>query len=208
MKKNSRILIAALCLAMIPSFWFPLWNILLGAPQYPEGLHMEIWQDHLSGDLNTINGLNHYIGMQTIEEEDFPELNYIMWFVIGVIATGLLMAFIGNRWLYAGWYFIFLAIAAYGIYDFWQWEYIYGHNLDPAAPIKMEGMSYQPPLIGCKQLLNFTACSFPALGGILIMMMGTVSFCILAFEFYFRKKIETKHEKHNYDLRTAAAHIM
>ena len=55
-----------------------------------------------------------------------------------------------------------------GLIDFWHWEYDYGHNLDAAtAIIKIPGMSYQPPLIGTKQLLNFQAVSLPAAGGIL-----------------------------------------
>jgi hypothetical protein len=37
------------------------------------------------------------------------------------------------------------------------------------AIIKVPGMSYQPPLIGSKQLLNFRATSYPASGGILLI---------------------------------------
>lgn len=43
--------------------------------------------------------------------------------------------------------------------------YKYGHNLDPHAAIKVDGQSYQPPLVGYKQLLNFTALSMPDKGG-------------------------------------------
>ena len=48
--------------------------------------------------------------------------------------------------------------------DFWWWGYQYGHNLDPTAIIVVPDMTYQPPLIGTKQLLNFTASSWPAAG--------------------------------------------
>ena len=59
-------------------------------------------------------------------------------------------------------------MAIVGLVDFWKWEYSYGHDLDFAtAIIKVPGMSYQPPLIGSKQLLNFTASSWPAGGGVL-----------------------------------------
>ncbi|MCU0650108.1 MAG: hypothetical protein MUF00_19120, partial [Gemmatimonadaceae bacterium] len=48
----------------------------------------------------------------------------------------------------------------------WYWQYDYGHNLDVEnAPIKVPGMTYQPPLFGTKKLLNFTATSWPAIGG-------------------------------------------
>ena len=50
--------------------------------------------------------------------------------------------------------------------DFWRWEYDYGHDLDfEHAIIKVPGMTYQPPLIGPKQLLNFTACRGRTSGG-------------------------------------------
>lgn len=60
-------------------------------------------------------------------------------------------------------------------YDFWLWEYDYGHNLDPHAIIKIEGMSYQPPLFGTEQLLNFTASSYPAIGFAFIALGGLLA---------------------------------
>ena len=51
-----------------------------------------------------------------------------------------------------------------GMYDFYLWEYEYGHNLDPKAAIKIPGQGYQPPLIGSKQILNFKANSWPHIG--------------------------------------------
>ena len=54
------------------------------------------------------------------------------------------------------------------LYDYYIWGYDYGHNLNPHAAIKVPGMSYQPPLIGSKKLLNFTSTSWPAAGGIVI----------------------------------------
>jgi len=59
---------------------------------------------------------------------------------------------------------LLVAAGTVGMVDFYQWEFDYGHNLDPHAIIKIDGMSYQPPLIGSKQLLNFLAHSYPAIG--------------------------------------------
>jgi hypothetical protein len=61
----------------------------------------------------------------------------------------------------------FGVLGVVGLWDFWHWEHDYGHNLDfQHAIIKVPGMTYQPPLIGSKQLLNFTATSWPAAGAI------------------------------------------
>ena len=78
MNKNSKIQIALASLLLISLYFFPMWKINLSAPQYPEGLGLYIWVNKISGenpnDLNTINGLNHYIGMKIITPQDIPEL--------------------------------------------------------------------------------------------------------------------------------------
>lgn len=187
MKKLSVITLLLACLLMVPALFLPLWDIFLDAPQYPEGLHMEIWLSKLGGDVSTISGLNHYIGMKEISEEMFPEFSFMRQLVIGVIVSGVLVALLKKRPVYFIWFVLFLGIAAVGIYDFWQWEYDYGHNLSPTAAIKIPGMTYQPPLIGCKQLLNFNACSFPATGGLLIMSAGTLCFLVFLYEILYNK---------------------
>ena len=57
------------------SIVLPIWRIELDAPQYPEGLGLQIFSYKLGGDVAIINGLNHYIGMQTLHEENFIELD-------------------------------------------------------------------------------------------------------------------------------------
>ncbi len=188
MKKYSSILIALACLAMIISFFVPLWTVTLDAPQYPEGLTLQIWLSKLSGDVDIISELNHYIGMKKISVEMFPEFGYMSTIVIAVIVAGLITAIVRKKWLFIIWFVAFFAIAAIGIYDFWSWEYDYGHNLDPRAAIKIADQYYQPPLIGCKQLLNFNACSFPAGGCWVIIISGTISFLVFAYEMFFNRK--------------------
>jgi copper chaperone NosL len=95
-----------------------------------------------------------------------PELSIMPWLVGSVIVGGLIVAALGSRLLLLSWAGGFAGVAAVGLADFWRWTYDYGHNLDyENAIIKVPGMTYQPPLIGTKQLLNFTASSWPAAGG-------------------------------------------
>ena len=169
MTKLSRALLAVASVLLLGTFVLPLWRIDLVAPQYPEGLGMLIRINTVTGitpnDLANINGLNHYIGMKPIEPDAIPELRFMPWIVAGLAAFGLLGAALGRRRLLYGWLGGFVTLAVAGLIDFWRWEYDYGHNLDFAhAIIKVPGMTYQPPLIGTKQLLNFTAASWPALG--------------------------------------------
>ena len=172
MSSLSRILVAISSLLLIGLFVFPLWHVRLTAPQYPEGLGMNIRINTVEGatetDLNNINGLNHYIGMKTIDPQAIPELRFMPWIVGALILSGLAVAVLGRRKILYTWLAAFLTLGIVGLIDFWRWEYDYGHNLDAAtAIIKIPGMSYQPPLIGTKQLLNFQAVSLPGIGGIL-----------------------------------------
>lgn len=169
---SSRILLTAAAFALIISLFVPVWSIYLDAPQYPEGLKLQIWANAIAGDVDIINGLNHYIGMKTLHTGDFIEFKVLPYLISGFALLFLIVAFLARRrWLYAA----FVAFVIFGIVamaDFWKWEYDYGHNLDPNAAIKVPGMAYQPPLIGFKQLLNFGAYSVPAVGGYLFISAG------------------------------------
>jgi hypothetical protein len=170
-----RLLVLIASLLMIALYFFPLWSVRLTAPQYPEGLGMHIRINTVEGatenDLNNINNLNHYIGMKRIEATSIPELRYMPWIVAVIVVTGLVTAVVARRALIYAWASTFLAVALAGLVDFWRWEYDYGHNLDNEhAVLKIPGMTYQPPLIGGKQLLNFHASSWPAIGGVLAVI--------------------------------------
>lgn len=168
--RGPRLLATVAALLLLVVYVAPLWNIRLIAPQYPEGLGMHIRVNTVTGvkpmDIDNINGLNHYIGMKTIHPDTIPELRYMPWIVAGLIAGGLITALVARRRVLVLWGVLYLAVAVAGLIDFWKWEYDYGHNLDMTqAIIKIPGMSYQPPLIGSKQLLNFTASAWPGIGG-------------------------------------------
>jgi copper chaperone NosL len=169
MSRLERLLVAGGEVLIPLGYVTPLWRIQLIAPQYPEGLGLRIWVNQVRGarppDLNSINNLNHYIGMQRIEPDAISELRLMPWILGGLVVSGLVVAAVGRRKVLMGWLAGASLVAAAGLGDFWKWGYDYGHKLDPRAIIKIPGMSYQPPLIGSKQLLNFHATSWPGLGG-------------------------------------------
>jgi copper chaperone NosL len=186
MRRRNRIGIAAAAALLGLAYVAPLWHIGLEAPQYPEGIGMFVWIDTITGqkpnDLNSINGLNHYIGMKAIVPDTIPALRLMPRIVGGLIAFGLLVAGTGRRSLLLTWTALFGLAAIAGLVDFWYWGYDYGHDLDPAAAIKIPGFSYQPPVIGSKQLLNFTAHSWPGLGGWAIVLSFLAGITICAIE--------------------------
>ena len=157
-------------LLLLGLFVFPMWNIRLGAPQYPEPLGIDIYvnglQDENEFDLQNIDGLNHYIGMKTLpKQEDMWEFSVFPKVVIAMSLLGVLFGILGlmgkvshNWFLY--WFILMSILAALGIYDFNLWLVDYGSDLDPNAIMKLlnpDGtpMVCNPPLIGHKKLLNF-----------------------------------------------------
>lgn len=176
-------------LLLLTLFFLPLWNITLEAPQYPDAIGMNIWinkiTDHNPNDIKNINIMNHYVGMKEIPKH-LPEFDIFPWFVAGMSLLGLIFAFIGNHKLYLIWFILMIAIGTAGMYDFYLWEYDYGHTLKENAAIKFTNpdgspMAYQPPLIGAKTILNFRAISLPMSGAYLMftgMFMSIAAFFV------------------------------
>ncbi len=180
MRSLPKILFILGSVLLLGTFLSPIWRITLEAPQYPKGITMYIWINKLGGDepgtLQNINILNHYVGMKMIEPESIPELKYFPKVIIGMALLGVIFGLINNKKLWITWGIIMIILGILGIYDFYLWEYDYGHNLSDEAAIKVPGQAYQPPLFGSKMLLNFNAISYPYYGSIFIGLSLILSF--------------------------------
>ncbi len=191
MKLKSRIIFVIGVVILLGTYFLPIWKIDLRAPQYPEGIGLRIWIDQITGanehDLHNINKLNHYIGMKEIVPESIPELVIMPYIILAFIILGLIVVWVNKSKLVYTWLILFLITLTAGLIDFYIWEYDYGHNLDPTAPIKIPGMSYQPPFIGSEQILNMNALSMPDLGSYVIA--ATIILTLLALYLNRKKEI-------------------
>ena len=186
--KISKFLMFGSAVLLLTLFLFPLWNITLEAPQYPEPLGLNIHINTLSdgnnpNDVKNIDLLNHYIGMKHLPM-DMPEFKKFPIVIIVMSLFAFIIAFAGKRSLYLTWVVVMVVLGIAGIYDFYQWLFEYGHNLDPNAILQFldksgNPMAYQPPVIGTKKLLNFTVHSYPALGA--YMMALSMASALMAF---------------------------
>ncbi len=185
---TNRIIVGIAGAVLFIALFVPIWQIQLTAPQYPEGLELFIHADKLSGDVQIINGLNHYIGMKELHEKDFIEFVVLPYIIVALGLIALLTAVVNRRKIFFLWLAFFALLGILTIVRFYFWLSDYGHNLDPTAPIQVPGMSYQPPMIGYKKLLNFGAYSIPAIGG--WIMIGAVLMAVwgLILEIKFKKK--------------------
>ena len=192
--KKAGIIVVVGSLLLLGLFKFPLWNIMLGAPQYPDPLGMNIYIQGIEGvnefDLQNIDGLNHYIGMKTIPKaEDMWEFSVFPKVIIGMVILGVIVGILGyfeklSYKYFLGWFLFMSILGILGMYDFNNWLIDYGSNLDPHAIIKVTNpdgtpMSYKPPLLGFQKLLNFDVTSLPHIGGYL-MFVG-MSLTLVAF---------------------------
>jgi len=164
---RSRILLVLLVIPLALTFTQPLWRISMEAPQYPHGLYMDVYAYKLGGgnnghDIQEINELNHYIGMHKIERSAFADLDWIP-FALGILAIlTLRAAAIGKVRSLIDLSVLTAYVGAFSLARFVYKLYVFGHDLDPHAPVTIKG--FMPVVIGTKQVANFTTHSWPNLG--------------------------------------------
>ena len=172
------ILLAALLL--LPAYTSPLWKMTMFAPQYQDGLRLEIYSYKLVGgnhgqDVKEINVLNHYIGMKDLSDEDFTEFKWLP-FVIGALALLFLRAVVfGTVGSALDVTVLFVYFSAFSLWSFAYKLWSYGHNLAPTAAVKVP--PFMPPLFGGKQLANFEVYSYP---GVASYALGAAAAALVA----------------------------
>ncbi|HXY41705.1 MAG TPA: hypothetical protein VEQ10_18650 [Vicinamibacteria bacterium] len=175
-----RLLMVLALVCLLPTFFTPLYDMTMFAPQYPDGLRLHIHSYKLEGgnggqDVREINVLNHYIGMRHLSIEDFTEFKWLP-FVIGVFGLLFLRtAVLGKMSHLVDVLVLYLYFGLFSLWSFGYRMYQYGHSLDPAAPVRVA--PFMPPLFGFKKLANFEVYSYPAFGA---YALATAALCLLA----------------------------
>lgn len=163
----SLLLIVASVLIAV-SIFFPWWGMKFFAPQYPEGLNIIVYPNKLDGEIDIVNGLNHYIGMKGFSEENFPELQFLPYVIWGLAILVFLTAILRKKSVLFGTIGLFIIGGILGVWDLYRWLKDFGTNLDPMAPIDID--PFVPPIIGENQLANFITHSY----------LGTGSYFVIA----------------------------
>jgi copper chaperone NosL len=171
---TGRVLVLLAIVVLLVGGTLPLWRISLVAPQYAEGLTLDMYAYQIvagnSGqDLAEINTLNHYIGMKPIAQADFLEMKVLPFAIGGFALLALRAAVIGRIVTLIDLTVLFVYFGAFSLGSFVYRLYSYGHHLDPRAPMDIE--PFMPVVIGSQQIANFVQTSLP--------MAGT--FCMGAF---------------------------
>jgi hypothetical protein len=169
----ARVLLVLAAASLFVALFLPFWKIRLIAPQYQEGLELNIYAYKLAAgnngqDLQEINGLNHYIGMKPIEAADFIEMRWVP-FALGVfMLLALRSAALGIMRGVVDLLVLYLYFTAFSFGSFYYRLYTYGHQLDPKAPVTIE--PFTPVLVGRQQIANFQQSSLPDTGTIFLAL--------------------------------------
>lgn len=171
--RRTRVALLLLIIPVILSYWVPLWTIRLTAPQYPNGLRVDIYSYKIVGghggqDIKEINELNHYIGMRKLDRSQFVDLDWIP-FVFGILVLlTLRQVVLGDLRGLIDLVVLTAYISAFAFARYTLQLYAYGHHLDPSAPVKIA--PFMPVVIGRKELANFVTYGLPNEGSFLLFI--------------------------------------
>lgn len=166
---RSRVLVIVAGLLLLPTYFFPLWQMTLYSNQFPDGLVLDIYSYKLEGgkspnrnDLQEINSLNHYIGMRELKEDDFTEFKWIPFVIGGAILLAFRVTVLGKMSKLVDLLVMFTYFGMFSIWSFYHKLYLYGHELDPTAAVKVP--PFTPPLFGHHTMANFEVYNYPDIG--------------------------------------------
>jgi hypothetical protein len=176
------ILSAARILLLVSAF-IPWWHMELVAPQYPSGLYLTAYVNHLAGDVKEIDGLNHYIGMRPLDEAAQLEKFISIWAIIAMVLLVEGAAFVHSRWA------VLLAIPAIFfpvgfLVDLHFWMAHFGQNLDPKAPLSASVKPFTPTVLGEGGIGQFRTYAEMGLG--MWFAIGSSVLTIIGFFFHRR----------------------
>lgn len=168
---------------LLISIFLPYWHMELEAPQYPNGLFLTAYVNHLTGDVKEIDGLNHYIGMRPLGEAAAFERAASIWLVIAMFLLVEGAAFIHSKWA------VLLALPAIGfpvgfLVDLYYWMAKFGQNLDPGAPLSASVKPFTPTVIGEGGIGQFKTYAEMGNGYWLAVLCGAL--VIVGFVFHRR----------------------
>jgi nitrous oxidase accessory protein len=164
--------VAAAALLISPAF--PYWKLKLSAPQYPRGLFLAVYPNHVAGDVDEIDGLNHYIGMRKIGTAAERERRIGIPMVVFVAALLMVAAILRSRWP------VLLVIPAmvfplFFLGDLYWWLRDSGLGLDPKAPLSSSIKPFVPQFLGAGKIAQFRTEASLGLGCYLSLFAAGVS---------------------------------
>lgn len=168
---------------LLVSLFIPYWQMDLVAPQYPNNLHLTAYVNQLAGDVEEIDGLNHYIGMRSLNEAAQFERMVGVYVMILFVVMLELASWIHSRWAAL---LVLPAVLFPGVFllDLHLWMSHFGQNLDPSAPLSNAVAPFVPPVLGTGMVGQFKTVAWPGAG---LWLSAAASLVILVSLFFHRR---------------------
>lgn len=168
---------------LLVSIFLPYWHMTLEAPQYPDGLRIAAYVNQLTGDVREIDGLNHYIGMRSLNDAAHLERTASVWAIIAMVLLVEGAAFVRSKWA------VVLAFPAIlfplgFVADLYYWLHTFGQNLDPKAPLSSAIKPFTPPIFGEGVVGQFRTVASAGWG--LILASASSLLTLVGFHFHRR----------------------
>lgn len=171
------ILMWSAAILLIVSIFFPYWSLVLHAPQYPKGLVVHAYINRMEGDVDEIDGLNHYIGMRPLNEAAQLEKSISLY---GLIALALVVA--AAIYVHSPWAALLslpaILFPAIFLGDLFFWLNNFGQNLDPNAALSSSIEPFTPTILGEGIIGQFRTVAYADFG--LLMATGASILIIIA----------------------------
>jgi hypothetical protein len=159
---STTLLIGAAAL-LVASIFFPYWKLRLNAPQYPQGLYLTVFLDHVEGDIREIDGLNHYIGMAPLSDAAQIERELGPLAMVAVVLMVGATAFIHRMW-FAPLTLPAMLLPVIFLGDMFYWLRRYGQSLDPTAALSGAVEPFTPTILGHGKIGQFSTDANVELG--------------------------------------------
>ena len=174
--------LSAFCILV--SIFLPYWNMEMQAPQYPDGLNVQLYVNKLSGDVEELDVLNHYIGMKSLEQGGTLERALSIYALITIALITIAAIFVHNRWVLI-WVLPILLYPLIFVVDLFYWLNLFGQNLDPSAPLSSSVDPFTPPIFGSEAVANFLVVTRFAIG----FYIACLAVVLAVLGLYFHRKI-------------------
>ena len=156
-------LFAVAAALLVASIFFPWWHMRLNAPQYPQGLELTVYIDHVEGDIKEIDGLNHYIGMKPLGDAARFERSIALFALVAMVLMIAAVAFTPRKW-FAPLTLPAMLLPVAFLVDMYAWLRYYGNNLDPRAALSGAVEPFTPTLLGHGSIGQFSTDATLLLG--------------------------------------------
>lgn len=181
--RKPMLLFGSAAFLLVVSIFLPYWILRLKAPQFPDGLTVQAYLNRLEGDVEILEGLNHYVGMPSFEHGAVLERSLSI--IALIVLAGLLVAalFFHNRWVVI---FTLPALLFPLIFmaDLQYWLWRYGHSLDPKAPLAGAVGEFTPPILGPARIAQFQTLALPGPG----LILAVIAAGLVAVGLWYHRK--------------------